>query len=77
MGSGTRVAADTYVPLSSRRRQTAAIHPASVHYRRRAKCVIINELLITTRLNIRVVTEIDAAWLPELAPQAFSNKALR
>ena len=66
-----------YVTLSSRRRETAAIHPASVLYRRRAKCVIFNELLFTTRFYMRVVTEIDAAWLPELAPQAFSNKALR
>ena len=60
-----------YVTLSSRRRETAAIHPTSVLLRRRAKCVIFNDLLFTSRFYMRIVTEIDAAWLPELAPQAF------
>ena len=62
-----------YVTLSSRRRETAAIHPASVLYRRRAKCVIFNELLFTTRLYMRDVTQIEREWLPELAPQYFGQ----
>ena len=59
-----------YLALASR--QSVAIHPSSSLFQRRAPCVLFNELLYTTKLYMRDLTQIDAEWLPELAPQMYS-----
>jgi len=60
-----------YLALTSR--ETVAIHPSSTLFSRRVSCVLFNELLFTTRLYMRDLTQIDAEWLPELAPQSFAQ----
>lgn len=54
-------------------RQEAKLHPTSVLHRRQLPppCVIYNELVITAKSYLRVVTEVDPAWLPELCPRFF------
>lgn len=64
-----------YIALVSR--QSVAIHPSSVLFTRRASCVLFNELLFTSRLYMRDLTQIDPNWLPELAPQYFASAAAR
>ena len=49
------------------------MHPSSVLFSRRVGCVVFNELLFTTRLYMRDVTQIERDWLPELAPQYFGQ----
>ena len=46
--------------------------PLSMPMRR---CVLFNELLFTSRLYMRDLTQIEADWLPELAPQYFAPAA--
>ena len=59
-----------YVALTSR--EVVAIHPSSVLFSRRVACVLFNELLYTSRLYMRDLTQIDADWLTELAPGIFA-----
>ena len=59
-----------YLALNSR--QSVAIHPSSCLFSRRVTCVLFNELLYTTRLYMRDLTQIDPEWLPELAPQFYA-----
>ena len=61
-----------YVALTSR--EVVAIHPSSALFTRRCACVLFNELLYTTKLYMRDLTQIDAEWLPELAPQFFASE---
>ena len=70
MQAAQRQASGEYLALSSR--QPVSIHPSSVMFSRRATCVLFNELLFTSRLYMRDLTQIDADWLPELAPQYFA-----
>ena len=58
-----------YLAIASR--ESVAIHPSSVLFQRRAPCVLYNEMLYTTKLYMRDLTQIDAEWLPELAPQSY------
>jgi ATP-dependent RNA helicase DHX33 len=60
-----------YLALTSR--QSVAIHPSSGLFSRRASCVLFNELLYTTKLYMRELTQIDPEWLPELAPQCYAS----
>ena len=60
-----------YLALTSR--QAVSVHPSSVLFSRRVSCVVFNELLFTTRLYMRDVTQIERDWLPELAPQYFGQ----
>ncbi|KAL1523896.1 hypothetical protein AB1Y20_018815 [Prymnesium parvum] len=62
-----------YLALSSR--QVVSIHPSSVLFHRRATCVIFNELLFTSRLYMRDLTQIEADWLVELAPQYYASRS--
>jgi len=62
-----------YVTLVSR--QTVSIHPSSALFSRRAPCVLYNELVFTTRLYMRDLTTIEAAWLAEVAPHFFKSGA--
>jgi hypothetical protein len=39
---------------------------------RQARCVLFNELLFTTKLYMRDLTQIEPEWLPELAPHFFA-----
>jgi len=54
-------------------RQEAKLHPTSVLHRRQPPppCIIYNELVITAKSYLRIVTEVDPAWLPELCPRFF------
>ena len=63
--------AGEYLALTSR--QAVSVHPSSVLFSRRVGCVVFNELLFTTRLYMRDVTQIERDWLPELAPQYFGQ----
>jgi hypothetical protein len=58
------------------------IHPSSVlspaqmskgggGLSKKHKCVVFTELVRTSRLYMRDITAIDAAWLSELAPRVF------
>ncbi|CAE8713515.1 unnamed protein product, partial [Polarella glacialis] len=62
---------NSYQTLLSR--QVAKLHPSSVLHRRQPPpaCVVYSELVTTTKSYLRVVTEVDPAWLPELCPQFF------
>jgi hypothetical protein len=69
-GSGFEPSGE-YLALTSR--QAVSVHPSSVLFSRRVGCVVFNELLFTTRLYMRDVTQIERDWLPELAPQYFGQ----
>ena len=71
MQAAERQPSGEYLALTSR--QAVAVHPSSVLFSRRVGCVIFNELLFTTRLYMRDVTQIEREWLPELAPQYFGQ----
>lgn len=43
-------------------------------FSRRAACVLFNELMFTSRLYMRELTQISSEWLPELAPQFFGRE---
>ena len=53
-------------------RQHVAVHPSSVLFSRRCSCVVFNELLYTTKLYMRDLTQIDPEWLPEVAPHFYA-----
>ena len=72
MQAAERQPSGEYLALSSR--QAVGIHPSSVLFSRRVSCVLFNELLFTTRLYMREVTQIEREWLPELAPQYFGTQ---
>lgn len=63
-----------YLALGSR--EAVAIHPSSALFLRRVRCVLFDELLFTTKLYMRELTQIEAEWLPELAPHFFAAHAL-
>ena len=71
MQAALRQPSGEYLALVSR--ETVAIHPSSVLFSRRVPCALFNELLFTTRLYMRDLTQIEADWLPELAPQFFAQ----
>jgi hypothetical protein len=50
---------------------TVSIHPSSVLYGKKTRCIVFGELIHTTRNYARQVTAIDPAWLPQLAPSVF------
>lgn len=64
--------ANSYVTMTTR--QLAKLHPQCVLFRRRPlpPCVLYNEIVTTSKNYLRVVTEIDPKWLPELCPQYFA-----
>ena len=41
-------------------REAVSVHPASVLFQRKCRCVLFNELLYTTKLYMRDLTQIDA-----------------
>ena len=59
-----------YLAVASR--EQVAIHPASALWTRRAPCVLFNELVYTTKLYMRDLTQIDPEWLTELAPGMYA-----
>jgi hypothetical protein len=58
-------------------KQRVHIHPSSALFSRRSQpaFIVYNELVVTTKHYVRECTEIDAAWLPELAPNLFAGDA--
>lgn len=71
LNAAQRQPSGEYLALISR--QPVAVHPSSALFQRRVSCVLFNELLYTTKLYMRDLTQIDADWLPELAPQSFAS----
>lgn len=57
--------------------QKVSIHPSSTMFGKSPVAVIYGELVSTKRQYMRCVTEIDPAWLPELAPQCFRSTKLK
>ena len=55
--------------------QIVAIHPSSVLCGRKPRCIVFDELLRTTRNYARNVSVFEPAWLPEVAPSFFQDKA--
>eukprot|EP00741_Cyanophora_paradoxa_P004374 tig00000796_g4245.t1 len=53
--------------------QEVSVHPASVLFRRRPRCVVYNTLLLTTRHYVRDVSAIEPEWLAELAPAYWKS----
>ncbi len=53
--------------------ELVSLHPSSVLTRAKPPCVVFDELVLTTKQYARTATAIEPAWLPELAPAAFSN----
>merc|ERR1711920_901259 len=64
---------NTYTTLLTR--QVAKLHPSSVLFQKRPPpvCIVFAELVTTTKNYLRMATEVDAAWLPELCPQHFAS----
>ncbi|KAJ1490181.1 P-loop containing nucleoside triphosphate hydrolase protein [Baffinella frigidus] len=49
------------------------IHPTSSLFQRRARTVVFDQLMLTTKMYMRNCTVIDMAWLPELVPSVYST----
>ena len=73
LNAAQRQPSGEYLALVSR--EAVSIHPSSVLFQRKVRCVLFNELLFTNRLYMRDLTQIEAEWLPELAPQFFAADA--
>eukprot|EP00002_Diphylleia_rotans_P001061 TRINITY_DN10580_c0_g1_i1.p1 TRINITY_DN10580_c0_g1~~TRINITY_DN10580_c0_g1_i1.p1 ORF type:complete len:698 (-),score=165.59 TRINITY_DN10580_c0_g1_i1:8-2101(-) len=54
--------------------QTVQIHPSSVLMGRKAKYVMYNELVLTSKQYMRNLLVLDVSWLAEVAPHMFSKK---
>lgn len=48
------------------------VHPSSALAGKRPKCIVFDELLVTSRPYARGVSVVDAAWLPALVPRYFA-----
>ena len=58
--------------------QEVFIHPSSVAFTRGdlpAETVVYHEVVMTRKSYMRVVTEVDIGWYPDLAPRAFKKRA--
>ncbi|KAG9064618.1 hypothetical protein KI688_002876 [Linnemannia hyalina] len=65
---------DSYRTVKSQ--QTVMIHPSSSLYQVNPKWVVYFELVLTSKEFMRVVMEIDSAWLTEVAPHYYKDKDL-
>ncbi|KAF9304929.1 hypothetical protein BGZ74_000146 [Mortierella antarctica] len=65
---------DSYKTVKSN--QTVLIHPSSSLYQVNPRWVVYFELVLTTKEFMRVVMEIDSAWLMEVAPHYYKAKDL-
>ena len=56
--------------------QLVSVHPNSFLFGRNPapKCVVYTDLLYTSKLYIRGVTQIREEWLNDLAPDIFDSK---
>jgi HrpA-like RNA helicase len=57
-------------------KQVVYLHPSSGLLSRKPGCIVFNELVRTTKQYARVACEVEARWLPELAPAFFASKAI-
>ena len=58
-----------YLAVASR--ELVTIHPSSALFARRASCVLFHELVFTTKLYMRGLTQIEPGWLAEVAPNIY------
>jgi ATP-dependent RNA helicase DHX8/PRP22 len=52
--------------------QEAFLHPSSTLIGKKPKCIVFNELVLTSRPYAHMVSVIDSAWLPKLVPRYFA-----
>lgn len=52
-----------------------SLHPSSCLMQKRPECVVVGEIILTTKAYAHMVTEIEASWLPELVPRFFATAA--
>ena len=52
--------------------QEVHLHPSSTLMGRRPKCIVFNEVVLTTKLYAHTASVVDAAWLPQLVPRFFA-----
>lgn len=52
--------------------QEAFLHPSSTLIGKKPKCIVYNELVLTSRPYAHMVSVIDSAWLPTLVPRYFT-----
>ncbi|KAF9281313.1 hypothetical protein BGZ68_006724 [Mortierella alpina] len=65
---------DSYRTVKSN--QTVLIHPSSSLYQVNPRWVVYYELVLTSKEFMRVVMEIESAWLTEVAPHYYKDKDL-
>jgi ATP-dependent RNA helicase DHX8/PRP22 len=53
--------------------QEVHLHPSSVLLGTKPRCIVFNEVVLTSRLYARTASVIDAAWLPRLVPRFFAT----
>jgi ATP-dependent RNA helicase DHX8/PRP22 len=56
--------------------QEVHMHPSSTLQGRRPKCIVFNEVVLTTKLYAHVASAVDAAWLPQLVPRFYASDAV-
>ncbi len=65
---------NNYGNYTSKKVDRIVIHPSSMFFNRRPAWIIPAEIIETTKLFARKVTEIDPNWLSEIAPQLNLNR---
>ncbi|ELP85592.1 ATP-dependent RNA helicase, putative [Entamoeba invadens IP1] len=60
-----------------RQNRTIEIHPSSVLYGKSPRWILFYELVMTTKEYVRQVSEIDPAWLVEIAPHIFKEADMK
>lgn len=53
--------------------ETVHLHPSSVLLGTKPKCIVFNEVVLTSKPYAHTATVVDAAWLPQLVPRLFAT----
>ena len=53
--------------------QTVHLHPSSVLLGKKPKCIVFNEVVLTSKQYAHTASVVDAAWLPQLVPRLFAT----
>lgn len=52
--------------------QEVHLHASSTLMGKKPKCIVFNEVVLTTKLYAHVASVVDAAWLPQLVPRFYA-----